>query len=220
VKVYPVLLAPLVVRYLWTDRRAALTWAAAYSGAGAALLLPPLLTADWQAVAGPLRVQLGREPMGPTIYVKLPGALSANGWVGRGFRFGALALVMLALCRTRPPDLASLLRRGALAVIAFTALSVFYSPQWLLWFSPLLVPLAGKGRLFPALVAGLDVVTYLSFAVVMEYGDSQGVAAGDLPAPLARAWALMDPVLVNARWVILAAIVALLVRTELRGKPA
>src|SRR5262249_34432063 len=62
VKVSPVLLAPVVFRYLWAARRAALGWSAAYAGAGVALLLPPLLAADWQAVAGPLRVQLARQP--------------------------------------------------------------------------------------------------------------------------------------------------------------
>jgi hypothetical protein len=220
VKVYPVLLAPLVFRYLWADRRAALAWAAAYAGAGVALLLPPLLAADWQAIVGPLQVQLSREPMGPTIYVNLPAALSENGWVGRGFRFGTLALLMLALCWSRPPGLASVLRRGALALMAFTSLSVFYSPQWVLWFSPLLVPLAGKGRLLAALVAGLDVVTYLSFAVFMQYGDSRGTGTIDLSARLSRLWELTDMALVNARWPILAAIAAMLVWAEIRGASA
>jgi hypothetical protein len=216
VKVYPVLLAPLIVRYLWADRRAALAWVAAYGATTIALLLPPLLTADWQAVLTPLRVQLSREPMGPTIYVNLPEALAANGWLGRGFRFGTLALVMLALCRTRPPDLASVLCRGAAAVIVLTALSVFYSPQWILWLSPLLVPLAGRSRLLATLVAGLDVVTYLSFAVFTEYGYGQGPAAVDLPVPLGRAGALVELALVNARWPILGAIVAQLLWAEVR----
>jgi hypothetical protein len=214
VKVYPVLLVPIVVRYLWAERRAALAWTAAYVGATLVLLLPPLLAADWQAVVRPLRVQLSRAPLGPTLYVHLPAALSENGWIGRGFRFGTLGLVMLALCRHRPTDLAGVLRRGALALMAFTALSVFYSPQWVLWFAPLLVPLAGQDRRLAALVAGLDAVTYLSFAVFMSYGDSQGTAA------LGRAWPLMELALVNARWPILGTIAAVLVWAEMRGKSA
>jgi hypothetical protein len=216
VKVYPVLLAPLIVRYLWADRRAALAWVAAYGATTVALLLPTLLTADWQAVVTPVRVQLSREPMGPTIYVNMPKALAANGWIGRGFRFGILALVALALCRNRPPDLASVLRRGTVAVIVFTALSVFYSPQWVLWFSPLLVPLARRSRLLTVLVASLDLVTYLLFAVFMEYGYSQGPAAVDLPVPLGRPGALVELVLANARWPILGAIVAQLLWAEVR----
>jgi hypothetical protein len=216
VKVYPVLLAPLVVRYLWPDRRAALTWAAAFAAAAAALLLPSLLAHDWQAVAGPLRVQLSREPLGPTLYAWLPQELAANDGLGRGFRFGTLALVLLALCSTRPPELASVLRRGAVALIVFTALQVFYSPQWILWLSPLLVPLAGRGRLLAALVAGLDLTTYLSFAVFMDYGYARWPDALDLPAPLGRLWEEMGGALLAARFPLLGAIVSALVWAELR----
>jgi hypothetical protein len=182
VKVYPVLLAPLVFRYLCNDRRAALTWATAYVFAVAAILLASLLATDWQSVLGPYQVQLSRDPMGPTIYdYVLPMRLAKNDALGRGFRFGTLALVMVVLSLTRPPDLASVLRRGAVVVIVFANLSVFYSPQWMLWFTPMLVPLAGRHRSVLILTIALDIVTYLTFPVAMlhwgweEFGGALGV---------------------------------------------
>src|SRR5439155_6584767 len=122
----------LFFRYLWTDRRAAFGWAASYGATSLALLVLPLLTTDWEAIAGPYGVQLGGEPMGPTIYGRVvPEGFAENGALGRGFRFGTLALVMVAMLAPRLPDLTSVLRRGAVAVIIFAGLSVFYAPHWI-----------------------------------------------------------------------------------------
>lgn len=217
VKVYPVLLAPLIFRYLWPDRRAALAWATAYGAVAGAILLAPLLTADWQAVLGPYRAQLSRDPMGPTLYgYVVPESFAANDVIGRGFRFGTLALVMLALCLTRPPDLASVLGRGAVAVIVFANLSVFYSPQWVLWFAPLLVPLAGRRWSVLLLVAALDVVTYLTFPVVMDYSYTDWSLPPAWLEALKEVWPVLYGALVYGRFVLLGAIVAVLVWAEVR----
>jgi hypothetical protein len=219
VKVYPLLLAPLVVRYLWAERRAALTWTAAYCAAAAALLLLPLLTADWQAVAGPYLVQLGREPMGSTIYGHVvPQAFAANDALGRGFRFGTLALVMAALLSTRPPDLASVLRRGAVAIITFTVLSVFDSPQWLLWLMPLVVPLAGQSRRVLVLVAALDVVTYLLFPVTFDASYTGWAIAADYRATLESIGPGLSGMLLFTRFALLATLVGVLAWAEVRRR--
>jgi hypothetical protein len=215
VKVYPLLLAPLVLRYLWPDRRAAVAWAATYGVTAAALLLPSLLASDWQAVLGPYVVQLSREPMGPTIYAEaLPKSLAANDALGHGFRFGSLALVMLALCLTRPPDLASVLRRGTVAITAFMTVSVFYSPQWVLWLSPLLVPLAGRSRPLLVLVVALDLVTYLSFAVFDSYGYLDETMTEGWRRAFVLLMPVMEAILINGRYAVLGAIVVLLVWNE------
>lgn len=203
VKVYPLLLIPLVFRYLSNNRRAAFTWATAYSAVAATLFLLPLLTTDWQSVLGPYQAQLVRPPMGPTVYHSiLPMRLAENDLLGRGFRFGTLALVLFALSLTRPPDLASLLRRGAVVVILFANLSVFYSPQWILWFAPMLVPLAGRHRSVLFLTVALDLVTYLTFPFAMLHVD----------------WPIFFGALLVARFGILAALLAALMWTEFRGK--
>ena len=48
---------------------------------------------------------------------------------------------MIALCSTRPADLAGVLRRGAVVLIVFIGFSVYFSPQWVLWLAPLCLPL-------------------------------------------------------------------------------
>jgi hypothetical protein len=168
VKVYPVLLAPLVVRYLVTSRspRAGAGWAAAYAGAIAAFLVPAVAAWGADQVAAPYAVQLSRKLEGMTAYnFLIPGdelraALAGNGPVGRGFRLGTLAVVA-GLLLVRPiPDLAGVLRRGVVVLITFISLSVFYSPQWILWLVPLLMPLAGRQRRLLLLAAALDLLTW------------------------------------------------------------
>jgi hypothetical protein len=72
-------------------------------------------------------------------------------------------------------DLASLLRRGALVLLVFTSLAVFYSPQWIIWFAPLLLPLVGRDRRIGWGVASLDLLTYLTFPlwfwILPEYSE-------------------------------------------------
>ena len=55
-----------------------------------------------------------------------------------------------------------MLRRCALVLVVFAVLAVFWSPQWILWFLPLTVPLATRYPVKAAVVT-LDAVNYLSF---------------------------------------------------------
>jgi hypothetical protein len=173
-KVYPVLLAPLILRYLWPDRRAALAWAAAFAATAGAIVLPPLLMWGWEPVWAPYRYQLTRGAFPPTVYdYILPESLGASDRTGQVFRLGTLAVTLLLLILRRPPDLASVLRRGAVILIVFVTLPVFYSPQWVLWLVPVLGPLTRRHRLVLVSAVALDVVTYVTFPVVMGlYDDS------------------------------------------------
>jgi hypothetical protein len=201
VKVYPVLLVPLVLRHLWPDRRATLAWLAGYGVTAALLLGPPLWREGWQAVAAPYRFQLGRAPESepPTAYgTVLPAGLAANNLAGRAFRFGCLLLTLAAVLWRRPATLEDVLRRGAIVLIVFVSLAVFYSPQWVLWLAPLLLPLTARQRGLAWLVAGLDLVTYGTW-------------------PLAYSWPAGSPealvlTLAYARFALLGAVVLLLLR--------
>jgi hypothetical protein len=177
VKVYPVLLVPLVLRYLGGWRRAG-RWLAVYAAAVVAFVLPPLLGEGLEAVLGPYRVQLSRQREGYTLYgLLLPAALGENDALGKGFRLAALLLVLAGLLRRRPGDLAGLLRNGAVLLVVFVSLSVFYSPQWLLWLAPLLLPLTGRTRGLAWLVAALDLVTFCTFPLVAPEGLAAALAA-------------------------------------------
>jgi hypothetical protein len=219
VKVYPVLLAPLILRYLWADRRAALAWAGAFAATAVAVVLPPLLLSGWEAVWAPYRYQLSRGAFPPTIYgYLLPESLGHGDRRGQVFRLGTLALVLLLLCVRRPADLASLLRRGALIMILFVTLPIFYSPQWVLWLVPVLAPLTR--RYWPVLVlaVALDMVTYLTFPGVMGLLDASPYL-GELRAPV-REWhpRLLDA-LTYARFAILGALALVLLWAEWRRRP-
>jgi hypothetical protein len=218
VKVYPVLLAPLVFRFLWPQRRAALGWLAAYGLTAAAFLLPPLLLSGWETVWAPYRFQLARRPFPPTAYgYVLPQSLQENDWLGQGFRAGSLLLVLLLLLWRRPADLAGLLRRGALILILFVTLPVFYSPQWVVWLMPMLVPLAGRSRAVLALTVVLDVVTYLTFPVIMELPGEDWPFLGDLRPRLLAVQPVLLGVVVYGRFLALAAMAGALAWWEWCG---
>jgi hypothetical protein len=221
IKVYPILLAPIIFRHLWNDPRGAARWALTFAAACGLLLLPSLLETDWESVIGPIRLQLTRVPMGPTAYGRIfPKDWAKNDTFGRAFRLGTVALLSLALFVSRPPDLASVLRRGAVVLIVFTNLSVFYSPQWVLWFSPLLVPLAGRSRPLLALVVILDLLTYLTVPVFLDYSYQDWYevwpALEAYGAKLDAAWPVVFGGLIYARFVVQAALVALLLWAEVR----
>jgi hypothetical protein len=197
IKIYPAFLAPLVLHYLWLTRRDAGKWLAGYFAALAACFLPPLVYEGWQVVWQPFQFQLTRPPMGLTAYgYLLPESLQENDAAGRLFRLGSVALVVLLLSWRRPPDLTSVLRRAAIAVLVFIAVPVFYSPQWLVWLTPLLVPLAGRRRSLLWLIVALDAVTYVTFPL------------GGLELPAAM--------LVYARYAVLAGMIGVLGCAEMR----
>ena len=206
VKLYPVLLAPLILRYLLPDGRRAATWAVCFAAAATACLLPPLLMYGWPGLWEPLRFQLSRSPesftaYGPLLHLSLAG----NDPAGRAFRLGTLGLTLIAVCRTRPADLAGLLRRGAIVLIVFIGLSVWFSPQWVLWLAPLCLPLARRNRPLVALLVALDLVTYFTFPVYSPLwgpADSGGIDHA-----------------VYARFAVLGALAALLAWQEWRRTP-
>jgi hypothetical protein len=164
VKVYPVLFAPLVVRYLWDDRRLAIRFCVAYAATCSLALTPLLAGADWQAVWGPYKFQLTREPEhGLTIYGCVLPVDLAHGALGALFRLTCLAGIMALSLATPIRDLNSLLRRCAAVLMIFVSLAIFYSPQWILWFAPLLLPLLRRQHRLGWSIAALDLFNYATF---------------------------------------------------------
>src|SRR5262249_40161761 len=81
------------------------------------------------------------------------------------FRLGALGVTATALLYTPIPDLTSLLRRSAVLLLVFVSLAVFFSPQWIVWFVPLLAPLVRTDRRLARSVISLDLIMYLTFPI-------------------------------------------------------
>lgn len=162
-KVYPVLFAPIILRYLGV--RDGAKWLSGF--AGAILLGIGLSTAflGWEPTVKPILVQLARplEEKSWTLYGRvLPLELghAKNG------RLAILAGTVLLLTLTRPQSLHSVLRRCGALLVVFITLAVFWSPQWVVWFLPLVVPLAARHRwLIPTCIA-IDVLNYFQFPVL------------------------------------------------------
>jgi hypothetical protein len=210
VKIYPGLVAVLVVRYLGGRPRDMARWTAVYALTLAAVGAVTVASTGWEATLAPYRVQLGRSLEGLTFYgAVLPRVLGGDTAVSKGARLGFVLVVLIALAWRRPTGLESLLRRSALALIAFLAVQVFYSPQWVLWLIPLLAPLAGWGLRSPVtwLVVGLDLVTYATFPVAFDMTNT------------ARHQVLIG-VLIYLRALVLGGLAVALVMAERRGATA
>jgi hypothetical protein len=151
---------------LWPERREAVRFGLIFSAMGVFALAPLLAGADLQAILGPIKYQLNRPPdSGPTIYGCILPEAAAEGTFGKLFRLGVLSATGLALLYRPIPDLASLLRRTAVLLMVFVSLAVFFSPQWILWFVPLIAPLIHRDRRLATTFAGLDLIMYLTFPV-------------------------------------------------------
>jgi hypothetical protein len=193
-KLYPVLFVPVIVRYLGArlGTRFVLTFSLVIlSGFGIAWALT-----DWQSLTGPIRVQMSRElEIGWTLYDKmLPAALGRSGTA----RLIMLGLITLACIYRRPETVADVLRRCGLILIAFVAMAVFWSPQWMLWLMPILVPLAARSRPVAYATVALDLITYCSFPVMfwVLWSELPKSIAGPLARDLTYARGIM--------WIVLA----------------
>ena len=169
VKVFPILLAPFVFAYLWRRGRGVRAWSIALAATVLVLFLPPLLRYGWQATWAPYQYQLTRPLEGYTLYgFVLPNAMGQPGPPWNLIRLAILGITTAVLLVRPPSSLIGVLRRGAIALIVFLSLQLFYSPQWIVWLVPLLVPLAGAQRFVGPLLIVLDAITYLTFPVVYD----------------------------------------------------
>lgn len=171
VKLWPVLLAPLVLRALWPERRAAFAFALSFGLVCAAVCLP-LVLASLSARAG---------------LVAYAGGWSVNNapfaWASYGFylAFGegvgerllrsliAVVIVVIALALAARPAarLENLLTRAALLAAAVFYLAPAQFPWYAVWF----LPLAAAAGL-PALVAGTAALpVYFLFFPLAEVGS-------------------------------------------------
>lgn len=206
VKVYPVLLAPLVLRYVHAQTRQVFPWLASYGLVIALLTGVPLILWGWEATTAPYRFQLTRPLEGWTLYgFVLPPFLGERNLAGTIFRQGTLLAMIGVACWKAPRGFDSVLGRAAAILIGFIGLQVFYSPQWLIWLVPLLTPLASIDHSLRRLVIALDVITFLTFPIVFDLGPWAG-------EPLLRAC------LIYARFGIGLASLIRLVRAETAGQ--
>ena len=182
VKLYPAVLVPVALGYVWRrrGRREALACLAVCAGVVALVFLPFLVVAP-DGVAHSLGRQLSRplqlESLGSALYLAAHHLLgldvemrSGHGSqnlhaTGTGVAAVLLTLVQLAalawIWLRRPATRAGLVRWSAAALVAFVALGKVLSPQFLIWLVPA-VPLVAAAGPSLLLAAGL-VLTQLWF---------------------------------------------------------
>ena len=178
VKIYPVLVAPLVIRYLMVNRRRAFQWLSAYGLVMLAIATWTVAAYGWHAAVAPYRVQFGRTLDVFTFFgTVLPAALGADSSGPRMVRAVVVLLVLALVGWGRPTELAGVLRRSAIVLIVFMSLQVFYSPQWVVWLTPFLTPLARERRAVLWLTIAWDLVTYLTFPIAFDLNPGASVIA-------------------------------------------
>ena len=170
-KWYALVIAPVFAVYLWQTRRRALApCLAVYGGTVGLLVLPTLLTAGLDGFLVPYRFHLGRSFNEENLLALLlrTGLLD---WVPQPVLFkvflaGQLAAVPLSL-RARVDTWERVLKWSALSVLCFMLFAKFYSPQWLLWVTPMLLLLVRRRAEVVGVVA-LDLVTFVYFPLLFD----------------------------------------------------
>ena len=161
-KIFPLLLAPVIFRFLGI--RKGIYFSIAFGATVALGFGMAWALTDWTSLIGPIQVQLSRPlEVGWTLYGKLiPLTIGENS----PLRLGILTAIILGCCFTRPPDLEAVLRRCGIILASFVVLAVFWSPQWFIWFLPILIPLGLRTRRFAIAAIVLDLMNYFSFPLV------------------------------------------------------
>ena len=185
VKLYPAVLVPLALAYVWRrrGRREALT-GLAVCAAVVALVFVPFLVVAPDGVAHSLGRQLSRplqiESLGSALFLAAHHLFglevemrSGHGSqnlhaTGTVLAAGVLSLVQIGVLvwiwLRRPGSKEELVRWSAAALVAFVALGKVLSPQFLIWIAPVVPLVAGRRGLWAsALLAGALVTTQLWF---------------------------------------------------------
>ncbi|TAJ09185.1 MAG: DUF2029 domain-containing protein [Planctomycetota bacterium] len=225
-KIWPIALAPLFVSYrlssTWAGRRVgvwpwlareALAPAAACLGVCALVLALSYLQAGGgeRGFDAMTRVYLWHDQdrkanhssvlalmTAPERWNWLPAA-ARDRWE-QIFKYAmVLPTLLLALSGLRTK--AALLHAAGFTALACVIFQKFFSPQWVLWILPLLLPLAGRAKAYRVLLPLLAVLIYAQLPLLF-YGDSKVTPNGLDPSP--RFWFVT-----NARVVLLFALWAL-----------
>ena len=219
VKLYPAVLVPVAVAYVWRrrGRREAIVCLGLLAGVVALVFLPFLVVAP-DGVAHSIGRQLSRplqiESLGSALYLALHHLLgldvemrSGHGSQNLHATGTGVAAVLLTVLQVgvlvwiwsrRPGNAEELIRWSAAALVAFVALGKVLSPQFLIWLVPAVLLVAGlRGQRASLLLVGALVLTQLWFP--SRYWD------------LARELDLLPSLLVLARDLVLVALLVVLV---------
>jgi Glycosyltransferase family 87 len=198
-KLYPALLLPLTLAYVWWNRgRAeAVRCASIFAAVLAGLFLPFLLVAPGgivESLARQLSRPLQIESLGAAVLLaahqlfgiglELESSHGSQNLVGAApvvlavllalVQLGVLVAIWLRLGR-RPLSAESLVLGAAAVLVAFVALGKVFSPQFLIWLVPIVPLVAGRRGVGAGLLLGVAMVTtqvwfpYRYWDLVLEF---------------------------------------------------
>jgi Glycosyltransferase family 87 len=177
-KLWPAVLVPLVVTYVWRTRgrREALICAGICAAIAVACFLPFLVLAPvdvldslWRQARRPLQIEsigsalllAGHHLFGLDVTMKsssgsqnLEGALPDALAVAHGLVQAAVLIVLWVAFTRGPATRERLVRYAAAVVVAFVALGKVLSPQFLIWLLPLVPLVRGRRGFFASILLG------------------------------------------------------------------
>lgn len=174
-KTYPLVLAPLLLRYSARTWKDPFVWCGAFALPLLAFNLQLMTTDGIEAIIEPLKFQLSRavEPWWIFFGRIFPGDLASDHIAAKLFRVGVVLGTVLSMCIYRPHNVTSLLRRCAIAVMVFISFQTFYSPQWWVWVAVLLIPLVRTNRWILPIYIMLDLITHAAYPWVFDFAMTQ-----------------------------------------------
>ena len=170
-KWYAAVLFPVYLNYAFWEQQKKIPWRMIiYFGLTSILiLLPTLMTGGVEAVIAPYRFHAvrGGETFGilPMIKLVSGGMISPDlGSAGYTALFLLQFAAILLIMTSRIDTFRKVLQWCVVAILVFLLFAKFYSPQWVLWITPLLILLIRDWRDVLWIVA-LDLFTYLMFPI-------------------------------------------------------
>ena len=147
----------------------ALLWTA---GAAAALVVVMAAFAGFNALSEPILFHLSRDFENGSVGSALLIGLRTLGidrpvlhaGMAKLFFFAQFAAGIPVVWKEHPRDFRSLARSCVFVLIPFIALGLIFSPQWIVWLTPLLLLVADRTEL--RLLVALDMVIFLQFPVL------------------------------------------------------
>ncbi len=211
-KWYPILLLPMFASYsVRRAMRGGATFGAALKsgmvvpGLVAGFTCAAILAVTWfwdggglDAVKYVYTLHAGRNP-NPSSLVSALTAPHRWGWLTNDDRswlglaiaalqFGPAVVLALFPVRSRHAMLWGCLT----VVIGFVTFSKVFSPQWIVWITPIAILLVARSKVLLALLVSLEVLIYVQMPVMYYAGPAEVDGAPALMQPLEGFWAVCD----------------------------
>lgn len=173
IKWYALVLLPVYAAFLYqTNRRSLYPAAVSYGATIAIIFLPTLFIIGLDGFLVPYNFHLTRTMNSESLLHLMTVTLSRAGFPREMLEplflkiFLILQFAVAPLCFFARIDSGEkVLRWSAISVLCFMLFAKFYSPQWILWISPLLILLC-RTKMEIAGIIVFDLVTYLYFPLI------------------------------------------------------